>query len=103
LTINNDGHGTASADKVSYYAGETATITVTPNEHYHFSAWSGTDSEHINGSENTFTYTVSTTNREFTVSFAEDTKYTLTGQKVPEGTTPRSGIYIKNGKKMVIK
>lgn len=33
----------------------------------------------------------------------EDTIYTLTGQKVPEGTTPRSGIYIKNGKKMVIK
>ena len=29
--------------------------------------------------------------------------FTLTGQKVPEGTTPRSGVYIKNGKKMVIK
>ena len=29
--------------------------------------------------------------------------YTLTGQKVPEGTTPRPGIYIKNGKKVIIK
>lgn len=29
--------------------------------------------------------------------------YTITGQKVPEGTTPRPGIYIKNGKKMIIK
>jgi hypothetical protein len=29
--------------------------------------------------------------------------YTLTGQKVPEGTKPRPGIYIKDGKKMVIK
>ena len=29
--------------------------------------------------------------------------FTLTGQKVPEGTTPRPGIYIKNGKKVIIK
>lgn len=29
--------------------------------------------------------------------------YTLTGQKIPEGTKPRPGIYIKDGKKMVIK
>ena len=33
----------------------------------------------------------------------ENAIYTLTGQKVPEGTTPRSGVYIKNGKKMIIK
>lgn len=29
--------------------------------------------------------------------------YTLTGQKIPDGVTPRPGIYIKNGKKVVIK
>lgn len=29
--------------------------------------------------------------------------FTLTGQKIPEGTTPRPGIYIKDGKKIVIK
>ena len=29
--------------------------------------------------------------------------FTLTGQKVPEGTTPRPGIYIKDGKKVIIK
>jgi len=29
--------------------------------------------------------------------------FTLTGQKVPEGTTPRPGIYIKNGQKVIIK
>ena len=34
---------------------------------------------------------------------AEKSVYTLTGQKVPEGTTPRRGIYIKDGKKVVIK
>lgn len=38
---------------------------------------------------------------------AEDTAdqgtYTLTGIRIPEGVTPRPGIYIKNGKKVVIK
>ena len=34
---------------------------------------------------------------------AERAMYTLTGQKVPEGMTPRPGIYIKEGKKVVIK
>lgn len=29
--------------------------------------------------------------------------YTLTGQKIPDGVTPRPGIYIQNGKKIVIK
>ena len=29
--------------------------------------------------------------------------YTLTGVSIPEGVTPRPGIYIKNGKKIVIK
>lgn len=29
--------------------------------------------------------------------------YSLTGQKIPEGTTPRPGIYIRDGKKVVIK
>jgi hypothetical protein len=29
--------------------------------------------------------------------------YTLTGLKVPDGTTPSSGIYIKDGKKVIIK
>lgn len=29
--------------------------------------------------------------------------YTLTGVRLPDGVTPRSGIYVKNGKKMIIK
>jgi hypothetical protein len=29
--------------------------------------------------------------------------YTLTGVRIPEGVTPKAGIYIKNGKKIVIK
>lgn len=29
--------------------------------------------------------------------------YTLTGVRIPEGVTPKAGIYIKNGKKVIIK
>jgi len=29
--------------------------------------------------------------------------YSLTGQKIPDGTTPRAGIYIQDGKKIIIK
>ena len=29
--------------------------------------------------------------------------YTLTGVRIPEGVTPQPGIYIRNGKKIVIK
>ena len=35
-----------------------------------------------------------------------DTKtgiYTLTGVRLPDGVTPRAGIYVKNGKKVIIK
>lgn len=40
---------------------------------------------------------------EADVQPAKEGIYTLTGQKIPEGTTPRPGIYIKDGKKVVIK
>jgi hypothetical protein len=29
--------------------------------------------------------------------------YTLTGVRIPNGVTPQAGVYIKNGKKIVIK
>ena len=29
--------------------------------------------------------------------------YTLTGVRLPDGVTPRAGIYVKNGKKVIIK
>ncbi len=34
---------------------------------------------------------------------AKQGTYTLTGVSIPEGVTPRPGVYIKNGKKVVIK
>jgi hypothetical protein len=29
--------------------------------------------------------------------------YTLTGVRLPDGVAPRSGIYVKDGKKIIIK
>ena len=39
ITVNNDGNGTASADKASAVAGETVTLTATPNSGYVFDKW----------------------------------------------------------------
>ena len=39
ITVNNDGHGIASADKTSAVAGETITLTATPNSGYVFDKW----------------------------------------------------------------
>lgn len=36
-------------------------------------------------------------------SKTENAIFTLTGVKLPEGATPRAGIYIQNGKKVIIK
>ena len=41
-----------------------------------------------------------------TVKTDDNTKtgiYTLTGVRLPDGVTPRAGIYVKNGKKVIIK
>ena len=39
ITVNNDGNGNASADKTSAVAGETVTLTATPNSGYIFDKW----------------------------------------------------------------
>ena len=73
LAINNDGNGTASADKDSYYEGETAVLTVAPNTHYHFAAWTGEDNGSISQTDAThYEYVVGTDNRTFTATFAQD-------------------------------
>ncbi len=40
ISLYTDGHGSAGVDKRSYYAGETATLTATPDEGYDFLRWS---------------------------------------------------------------
>ena len=39
ITVNNDGNGTVNADKTSAVAGETVTLTATPNSGYVFDEW----------------------------------------------------------------
>ena len=39
ITVQTDGNGTASADKTTAAAGETITLTATPNSGYHFVRW----------------------------------------------------------------
>lgn len=39
ITVTNDGNGNASADKTSAVAGETVTLTATPNSGYVFDKW----------------------------------------------------------------
>jgi hypothetical protein len=34
---------------------------------------------------------------------AKEGIYTLTGVRLPDGVNPRAGIYVKNGKKVIIK
>ena len=39
ITVTNDGNGAANADKISAVAGETVTLTATPNSGYVFDKW----------------------------------------------------------------
>ena len=43
ITIQNDGHGTASASPTSAKAGESITLTATPNSGYRFAGWTSSD------------------------------------------------------------
>ena len=56
ITVNNDGHGTANADKTSAVAGETVTLTATPNSGYVFDKWDDkTPTSLTIGTDGTFT------------------------------------------------
>ena len=79
VAVTVSGNGTAAADKASYYAGETAVLTASADNHYHFAGWTGTDSESIlANADGTYAYTVSDADRTFTAVFEEDTRYTVT-------------------------
>ena len=44
ITVQTDGHGTASATPTSAKAGDQITLTATPNSGYRFSGWNSSDS-----------------------------------------------------------
>ena len=52
VTINNDGHGTASADNASAAEGKTITLTATSDAGYRFKEWQSTD---VTVTDNKFT------------------------------------------------
>ncbi len=43
VTVQNDGNGTASADKTSAIFNETVTLSAAPNTGYHFKEWQSSD------------------------------------------------------------
>ena len=84
ITVGAGEHGTASGSGW-YEIGTTATITATPDEHYHFTAWSD------GNTDNPRTITV-TDDATYTASFAVDT-FTLTVTGDEYTTVTGSGTY----------
>ena len=59
VTVNNDGNGTASADKAKYEAGETVTLTAEPNANYVFNGWTTSDGvSFVDASDASTTFTM---------------------------------------------
>ena len=92
VTVQNDGNGTASADKTSYEKNETVTLTTTPATGYHFKEWQSTD---VTVSGNTFTMP----DKDVTVKaiFEADT-YTVTFDMKGHGVAPTDQIVNKGEK-----
>lgn len=76
VTITPAAGGTMTASKTSgIYAGETITLTATPNAHYSFNGWQCTaGGASISGNS----FTMPAANVTVTGSFTEATKYTVT-------------------------
>ena len=53
LTLQTDGHGTLTADKITGYAGDTVTLTPTNNTYYRFKNYQSTGGSIV---DNTFTF-----------------------------------------------
>lgn len=73
LTLQNDGHGTISADKITGYAGDTVTLSNTYNTYYRFNNYTQTGGT-LNGSTFTFGESDATAKANFKVNY-----FTATG------------------------
>ena len=80
LTLQTDGHGTLTANKITGYAGDTVTLTPTYNTYYRFNNYSNTGGS-ING--NTFTF--GNGNATAKANFKTNT-FTVTGSKQNAGS-----------------
>ena len=68
LTLQNDGHGTISADKITGYAGDTVTLSNTYNTYYRFNNYTQTGGS-LNGSTFTFGESDATAKANFKVNY----------------------------------
>ncbi len=88
ITVTTDGNGTAVADKTEAQAGETVTVTITPNEGYELDTVTGVD-ETWNLEGNTGTFTMPAEAVTLSVTFKEippAQSYRITTHITGEGT-----------------
>jgi len=81
VTLQNDGHGTITADKTTGNLGDTITLSNTPATHYHFSGYSLTGATLTSNQFNIETNDVIAKGW-----FSEDPKYNLTLQNDGHGS-----------------
>ncbi len=90
ISLYTDGHGSAGADKRSYYAGETATLTATPDEGYDFLRWSDGNEDNprtLTVTEN-LTLTAEFVKNSYIVTFVNYDGSELQTSEVGVGETP---------------
>lgn len=74
LTLQTDGHGTLTANKVTGFEGDTVTLTPTYNDYYRFSTYQTTG-----GTVNGNTYTFGTAQEQTAKANFSANKFTITG------------------------
>lgn len=87
LTLQTDGHGTLTADKVTGYAGQTVTLTPTYNTYYRFKNYQNTGGS-INGNTFTFSDADATAQANFSAN-----AFTASG-KINNNSYTATGLYI---------
>jgi len=80
IKVENNGNGTASADKTSAKAGDVITLTATPAEGFSFKKWESADGISVTDGK----FTMPTKN--VTVKAIFEKKYSVTVNKVGKGT-----------------
>ncbi len=89
VTVTTDGNGTAAADVSEAKAGDTVTVTVTPNEGYELDEVTGADDWTYNEATGTGTFTMPASDVTISVTFKElppATQYRITKRVTGEGT-----------------
>ena len=89
VTVTTDENGTAAADPCEAKAGDTVTVTITPNEGYELDAVTGADDWTYDEATGTGTFTMPASDVTITVTFRElppATQYGVTTRVTGEGT-----------------